>query len=473
MSLDLNATVKEVYITDLKGVKHMLTGQNPEAQLFGIRIFESMELSTMAAEIDVLDTAINLIAAAPIVGTEEVVIKLVAPNISDTEYVFKFVIYGIRNRMISKTAQVYTLDLFTLEALKNEVLRIGKKLEGTGEQIVTDVLTNYLQAGSKINPGKNFEPCKYKIKEIPSLKRPFDLITSILPECVPGSANPQQPAAKTSVPATGGTTANTGKTDAPTNNSATVISGSAGYAFFETYDGYIFKSYDQLIKSDLKHQEYTYGMAQSDESDAKTNSYLILNYSFASQENILRKMRYGVYSSMIAFFNPSTTEYEEYFFSLDKEYQRMAHLGTDEKIPEQIKHFSKYPSRIMLQFVDHETYHSGTDIANPSQAGSKGGTPFPDFKKQWMAQSISRSVIMKNQVLNITIPINLQLRAGDKLKVNLPNQSVTSKRREKVLDEVNSGVYLINKISYEIVYDNTTGQAAVSNIELIRDNLGS
>jgi len=37
-----------------------------------------MELPTIAAEIDIIDTAVNLIAAAPIVGTEEVVIKLVA-----------------------------------------------------------------------------------------------------------------------------------------------------------------------------------------------------------------------------------------------------------------------------------------------------------------------------------------------------------------------------------------------------------
>lgn len=468
--LDLNAVVKEVYITDLKGKKHMLTGTAPEAQINSIRIYEGMEMPTIAAEIEIIDTAVNLIATAPIVGTEEVVIKLIAPTISEEEYTYKFVVYGIRNRIVSKNAQMYVLDLFTIEALKNEVLRVGKKLEGTGEQIVTDILTNYLQAGSKINQN-NFEPCKYKMKEIPSLKRPFDLITSILPECVSGSTNPQQPAQSS---ATRGTTSgSSGKTDSPTSTTATIVSGSAGYAFFETYDGYVFKSYDQLIKSDEKHKEYLYGYAQTKESDAEKNAFKILNYSFGSQENILKKMRYGVYSSTIAFFNPSTLEYEEYMFSLDKEYQRMAHLGTDEKIPDQIKNFSKYPSRVMLQFYDHETYHTGTDIANPQQAGSKGGTPFPDFKKQWMAQSISRSIIMKNQILNITIPINLELRAGDKLRVRLPNQSVSSEREKQLYDEKNSGVYLINKISYEVLRDNSKGLIAVSNVELIRDNLGS
>jgi len=465
--LDLNASVNEVYITDLSGKKHMLTGSGPEAQINAIRIYEDMEMPTIYAEIEIIDTATNLIATAPIVGTEEVVIKIAAPNISEKEYEYKFVVYGIRNRVVSKNAQMYVLDLFTLEALTNEVLRVGKKLEGTGEQIVNDILKNYLQTKKTIST----EPCKYKMKEIPSLKRPFDLITSILPECVSGSTNPQQSAQSSST--RGSTSGSTGKTDSPTTTTATIVSGSAGYAFFETYDGYVFKSYDQLIKSDEKHEEYAYGYAQTTDSSTETNVYNILNYSFGSQENILKKMRYGVYSSVIAFFNPSTLEYEEYMFSLDKEYQRMAHLGTDEKIPDQIKNFSKYPSRIMLQFYDHETYHTGTDIANPSQAGSNGGTPFPDFKKQWMAQSISRSVIMKNQILNITIPINLELRAGDKLKVKLPNQSVSSEREKKMYDDKNSGVYLINKISYEIIRDNSKGLIAVSNVELIRDNLGS
>ncbi len=467
--LDLNAVVKEVYITDLKGKKHMLTGTAPEAQINAIRIYEGMEMPTITAEIEIIDTAINLIATAPIVGTEEVVIKLIAPAISEEEYTYKFVVYGIRNRIVSKNAQMYVLDLFTLEALKNEALRVGKKLEGTGEQIVNDILKNYLETDKQIDT----EPCKYKMKEIPSLKRPFDLITTILPGCVSGSTNPQQKAQASATNRSGSSTKTVGTTDSPTETTATIISGSAGYAFFETYDGYVFKSYDQLIKSNEKHKEYLYGYAQTPESDAEKNAFKILNYSFGSQENILQKMRYGVYSSTIAFFNPSTLEYEEYMFSLEKEYQQMAHLGTDEKIPDQIKNFSKYPSRVMLQFYDHETYHIGTDIANPQQAGSKGGTPFPDFRKQWMAQSISRSIIMKNQILNITIPINLELRAGDKIRVRLPNQSVSSEREKQLYDEKNSGVYLINKISYEVLRDNSKGLIAVSNIELIRDNLGS
>jgi hypothetical protein len=301
------------------------------------------------------------------------------------------------------------------------------------------------------------------------MKRPFDMIASLLPECVSSAANPQQKAAASKTTKTD----NPGAIKSDVPDTTKIISGSAGYKFFETYDGYVFKSIDKLVSDPEKHKEYAYSIAQTPESNTENNTYKILNYSFGSQENILQKMRYGVYGSVISFFNPSSLEYEEYKFSLEKEYQQMKHLGTDEKIPDQIKNFSQYPSRVMLQFYDHETFYSGFGIADPTQSSGGQATPYPDFKKQWMAQSISRSMIMKNQVLNITIPLNLELRAGDKLKVKLPNQSLASEREKELFDKANSGVYLISKISYEVLRDNNVGLVAVSNVELIRDNLGS
>lgn len=464
--LDLNAYVKKVVIIDTNGKEHYLTGENPEAQIQSIRIYESIELNTIAAELQVVDTAINLIAKTPIVGAETVEIEMVAPNVSENPYKWKFVLYGIRNRVVSKNVQIYVLDLFSPEALRNETLRIGKTISGTGDFIVQDIIKNYLDSDKDVLK----ETCRYRMKHIPSLKRPFDVITSLLPECVSSDVGKNISGTTSSINTTSGTNdVAGGKTDA---SPTTTVSGSAGYMFFETYDGYVFKSIDKLIQENQsKHREYIYGMALDDNSNAKDNSFLILNYSFGSQENILQKMRYGVYSSMISFFNPSTCEYEEYFFDLSKEYPKMVHLGTDEDIPENIKKLSEYPSRIMLQFFDHETFHDADTIADPQK--SKSGTQFPDFKKQWMAQSISRSMILNNQILNITIPINFDIRAGDKLNVKLPNQSVISEREKQKYDLTNSGLYLVKKISYDVIRDLKKGLIAVCNLELIRDNLGS
>ena len=462
--MDLKADVKKVVIIDNQGKEHLLTGENPEAQIISIKIVESIELYTITAELSIFDTAINLISSIPIVGMETVKMELVSPNISETVYEYEFVVYAIRNRIVSAGKQAYVLDLFSKEALINETIRVGQKIEGTADKVAKDILGKYL--ATKKDTSK-FEPCLYRIKEIPALKRPFDIINSFLPHSISSSASSAGSSSSSSTKKGSGSTTQ-GSTQAVTKTTAAgVVSGTAGYLFFETYDGYVFKSIDKILKEDTnKHKTYYYGIAQTEGSDEESNSYLILNYNFPKQENIFEKLRYGVYSSMISFFNPSTLEYEEYFFDLSKEYPKMVHLGTEEDLPENVKKLSEYPTRVMLQFFDDETYHDSSTTASSN-------TQYPDFKKQWLAQSISRRQILNNQVLNIEIPINFQLRAGDKLNIKLPNQSVQDKRKEAAFDEVNSGLYLIKTISYEVIRDNSRGLTAVSNLTLIRDNLGS
>jgi hypothetical protein len=468
-----NADVVEVILTDLSGKDHYLTSSNssksPEAQIDYINIYESIERNSILAEMKVIDTITNLISTAPIVGTEEVTIKVKTPATDSNTYTYKFVVYAIRNRAVSLNYQEYILDLFTPEALINETIRVGKVLQGQANSLVKkDLIQGFLGSNKDVDD----EATKFPIKVIPSLKRPFDIISQLAPGCVSSNFNPiPEPLPSATNPGSG--SKKEGQTSGVTSKTADgVISGSAGYFFYETYKGYTFKSIDTIITGDSPHPEYTYTTQQDGAVGSAENPYVILDYSFLSQENILKKMRHGTYSSMISFFNPATLDYEEYFFDLSKEYPNMKHLGTEESIPESIKALSEYPSRVMLQFYDHETYYTGADIADPNSAN--GGTSYPDYRKQWLAQSISRNTLLNNQSLNIVVPCNLKLRAGDKLKISLPNQSVQSLRSGgNSVDVNNSGVYLIKSISYEIRRDAKKAVVAVSNIVLIRDNLGS
>lgn len=469
MSLDLNALVKNVTITDTKGKIHPLTGNNPEAQIDSINIYESMDLFCMCAEIVIIDTAINLIGTAPIVGTEIIDIELSAPNISEQSFKWQFVVAAIRNRIVSRNIQAYVLECWSVEALRNETLRVTNTLADYPHKIVDNLIRGVLGSSKNILN----EPCANQLKYIPSLQRPFDVIDGFSMRCLSGQAKtPSQGTTSSTSSTTSSSSTSVAGGQSQIVKSANEITGTAGYKFFETLDGFVFKSLDLLItENPNKHREYTYGMAQDERSNSKDNSFLILNYSFQSQEDIHRKMRTGVYSSMLCTFNPSTCEYQEYFFNLEKEYAKMVHLGTDTSIPDNIKKLSQYPSRVMLQVYDHETYYGGVNVADPEKLD--GGTPYPDYSKQWLAQSISRNMILKNQILNITIPINFNIRAGDKLNVKLPNQSVQSKREQQLYDMNNSGLYLVSSIAYNIERDNNRGLIAVCNLQLIRDNLGS
>lgn len=458
---NLNANVKKVEIVDKTGKKHLLTGNNPEAQLINIKIVESIEYSTMIAELTVMDTGVNMISSIPIVGLEKVNMTLSVPEISETDYTYEFQIYAIRNRVVSDRSQVYVLDCVSPEAIANESVRIGSTLAGKANDLTKRILKENLSSNKTIFD----EACFYDIKEIPALKRPFDVINSFLPRSISASASTSPTSGTNSSVSSGSSSNSVGKTAAVTASTAdAVVSGSAGYLFFETQKGYVFKSIDKILTETPYRLEYAYNKANASSDTEIPN--VILNYSFVTQENIFEKLRHGVYSSMMSFFNPSTLEYEEYFFDLSKEYPQMIHLGTDNALPDNVKNLSKYPSRVIFQPYDNELFHND---ATPGSSNAQ----YPDFKKQWMAQAMSRMQILNNQVLNIQTPLNFELRAGDKLNIKLPNLSVESKRKEELFDTTNSGLYLIKTISYEIIRDNRRGLIAVNNITLIRDNLGS
>jgi hypothetical protein len=470
----------DIVLTTFDGKKYTLaspSNKTKDVEIMSIKIFESIDTPYLLAEMNVTDVALNLVGSIPLQGMETITFSMKTPYFSEEVYNYEFRIYAIRNRYVSNKIQNYTLDLITYEGLANEATRVGSTMTGTGDKIVQDILKKYLNASSKIS-SKNFEKCQYEMKFIPSNKRPFDLISQILPKCISSSATfPASNNSKTSLPSTKNQKASS-TTNTPSKETAENISGSSGYCFWETQKGYMFKSIDMLCSSGGKFKgeepkdTFIYQLANVENRDPGKN---IIEYNYVNEIDVLKKMRYGTYSSMMVFFNPSTGQYEEYVFDIEKSYAGMAHLGKDEKIPEGPKQLSKYPTRIMTQVIDHETFYNGDSIASPDpkDGATSGTTRFPDFKKYYMAQSIGRSLLLGNQQLEITINGNLSLRAGDKINILLPKFSVEEKKTDTRYDKQHSGTYLIKSISYEFyLQKGNQSNVTVSNITLIRDSFG-
>lgn len=468
----------DIVLTDNSGKTYTLASSNnktKDVEIMYIKIYESIDNPYLLAEMNITDIALNMIGSIPLQGMERITFSLKTPYFSDEEYKYDFRIYAVRNRFVNNKIQNYILDLITYEGLANEATRVGSVQSGTGDQIVKNILSKYLKADSKIDAA-NFESCKYQTKFIPSNKRPFDVISALLPNCISSSAS----FPKTNKTSSSITKNNSGKeatSNTPTKDSAETISGSAGYCFWETQTGYNFKSIDKMCSSsgsfsgDAPKDTFIYQLANIEGRDPGKN---IIEYNYINEIDVMKKMRYGTYSSLMVFFNPSTAQYEEYIFDIEKSYDKMAHLGKDEELPEGPKQLAKYPTRIMTQIIDHETFYNGEDIASPDESdGGNAGTAFPDFKKYYTAQSISRSLLLGNQQLDITINGNLSLRAGDKINILLPKFSVQEKKTDTSYDKQHSGTYLIKSISYEF-YLSKGGQSnvTISNISLVRDSFG-
>jgi hypothetical protein len=430
----------------------------------GFSYYEDIFSPFVTAVANIFDSGMNLIGTLPIQGGERVVIKI--KNIKDEVNEYDLHVWKVYNRQFTRNSQNYNLALISKEALYNEGVRITEKLSGLPNKIVEDILKNYLGTKKKIDT----EIAKYKINFYPSGKKAHSIIQTIMYKSVPkissfNSSNSSKSKRESS------------KSSIPTNTEK--ASGTAGYLFFENKDGFVFKSMDLLCSDgsdsfggDAPVATYTYRPVI--DTGLKDNYYVIEEYKFTDEIDMIDQLRNGIYSTYMVFYNYSTGSYEEYTYNLSDTFKNMSHLGSQSNLPQFQNNLSQYPSRIMSMILDHETWFDGEGPGSPEEkdvgAEAKTSTNFPDYQKYYVSQGIARRYLMENQKMEIIVPGNSTLKVGDKIKILIPNVTAQEIRQTQKYDEENSGTYLISKLSHNNVFLNNS--TCTTKLELIRDTYG-
>ena len=427
--------------------------------------FENIHYPTVSARLMLVDSVENLIASLPIQGFEKVEITLEMGNKETYEYSFR--VYKIDNRFGADRFQTYSLGLISTEALLNEGIRVAKTLRGKPDSIVQEILQSYLKTEKEITVDKSV----YNMVFQPGKKSPFSIISAIKTKAVPEGTSVKSKGKSSTAKSNGG---GGGASDVAATDKADYQSagGTAGYFFYENRDGYFFKSVDSLCSTDKFNGEKpvaTY--IQENANVGGSPDRKILDIDFNNEIDIMSKLRMGAYSSLICFYNYSTGAYEEYVYSLAKEYENMGHMGSQKGLPYGQKELSKYPTRIMSVLLDHETWFDGEETASPEERdGANGKTSgYPDFQKYYISQSISRYHSLENQKVNLTVTGNPALKIGDKIEILIPNQIPTSKRTQDLYDSEHSGTYLISEVNHAF---SPKDQKCTTYLTVIRDSYG-
>ena len=438
---------------------------------------EDVTAPFVSAELEILDSASLLNGNGtnpPIKGGERVQIDVQCINETDA-FKYEFVIWQISNRFVRQNKQYYTMSLISGEALQNELTRVPRNMSGNPEAIMGTLLTKDLGTKKPIYSEKSL----FDVQLLGNMRRPFDIIGDIAVKCVSSKGDYGQNKTKPS----SGTAPKT---------TAKPIKGSGGFFFWETFRGYNFFAVDSLcadskskLYSDkLKETRSKWGVEtwgpyieqQGNVEGSGDTRYNILEAQFASEINMMESLRKGKYSSLITFYNVSTGQYEEYVYSLKNAYDNMAHLGGQESldlIPVQNKELSEYPTRIMSMLIDHELWYNEPGVASPEPSDKADKpTKFADWSKYYMAQSLARYEILKNQVCSIVIPGNPRICAGDRIDIRLMSKLPKAEASKEIFDRESSGVYLIKSVSHH--YDaikGTNGKFATT-LYLVRDSFG-
>jgi len=218
--------------------------------------------------------------------------------------------------------------------------------------------------------------------------------------------------------------------------------GDPGFFFYETQDGLNFKAIDNLITEEPV-ETYTFsGALQGKENDFK----IVLPPNMIKDQNVTKALESGTYSSRNVFFNPLTFETEEKIYKIDLE--NLKTLG--KKI---------VPFKEKVQNYSKTNYH----ILDIGSLDANNIVPNND-PREWQAKSPMRYNLLHSQIIEIQVPCNLKLRAGNVIKVEIERQG---DKAMGGLDQQESGKYLILHLCHHF-----DPQRSFTSMTLARDTYG-
>jgi len=228
-------------------------------------------------------------------------------------------------------------------------------------------------------------------------------------------------------------------------------SGSPGYFFYETIDGFNFKSVHNLLQQSVTGTgAYTY----SDVAPVgEQGSFRILNYNPPQESNALNQIRGGNFKLNLITFDLNTFIFNEQLINLSEEVEST--IGSDEQ-----------PSA--YQTSNNQEY--GRTVFNILDSGNNEqgiSTSINNDPKQWVASTMRYNSLLSNSC-EIVVPCNLNLRAGNIIDCSFPR--LGSDPAQGTSDEKISGKYLILHLAHHFNSDGQTG--STTHITMVRDTHG-
>jgi len=375
-------------------------------------------------------TKMSIYNGLPLRGGERVALKISANSKSNQAFDFSenqrdyFYVSSITDVISEAQRESFTLHLTSREAITNETSRVVKKYK---KAPISESIRLILKDVLKTEKIGTIDPSLNSYSFIGNQRKPFTVLIWLASKAVPDISK-----------------------DA-----------SAGFVFFQNRDGFQFRSIDKLILQEPK-AVYIYSEVQQsyDEKDKKANNdFKILNYSTEKNQNLIEKLRLGTYCSYRMFFNPLTFEFTNEklgVFKLEDYQGKSKTLGQEIVLPKISNSanvdLGNVPTRIITQCLDVGTLEKDVSF-------DTNGDPF-----KYQSQVLMRYNTLFTQTLNMMVPLNTNLRAGDIIECQFPR---VSRSDAKEFDKEQSGLYMIKELCHHFDTENS-----YTSLKLVRDTFG-
>jgi len=312
--------------------------------------------------------------------------------------------------------ETYTLVLETKTAFNNHITRVFEKYKGKLSSTITKILKEKLEVP---DDRMSIEETSNDYTFCAGYRRPLHCCTWLSTKAM-SSANSD-------------------------------TSGSAGFLFFQTREGYILRDVDKLFTEVLEKKDdavkYVYKMDKT-LADANKNTYTFSNQPImGNSHDIMDQLRNGQFKTANHYYNIITKKPEFKEYSYEKSVGKQMTLSAEiENVPED---FKENYSRMILSPVDYGCLDA------------KGGTSVNEVSSPYAmyAQASARFSSLYSQSITITVPLNIDVTAGMALYLKLPELNKTN------TDGPASGFYLVSHVSHRF-----GGDGDATGLILVRDS---
>ena len=423
--------------------------------LVRLQYWESILQDTVRATVVFTDSgnSINgksVVDGLPVVGQERVVIKVTDHNGVQLNFTGDSSLYVNKVTPIENdtTKSLTHLDLVSKEYIMNEKIRVNKRLDGPISTSIRTILTDqeYLNTQKDVE----IDVTSNSFNFIGNNRKPFYTLNWL---------------SKRGVPNAPGADGNT-----------------AGFLFWETSEGFKFKSIDNLLSSSRNPQQKSIVYNQSVDKEAIPAGYDVkaVEYSVDNKVNIVDKLKMGTFSNRIVLFDPFSCFYEVVAPNAGASNTPSQNSSGPTNIPGNQRHLTTAGKGLPLLNREFDREGNNQDFTRTTYVLlDKGVLPVGNDAKEQLQKSkdpnfvaktvLNQSIMRMNQLFSqattVTIPGDFSLHAGQSVFVDAP--SLESDTNNDDVNDQSGGLYIIADLCHFI-----TPKETYTKLNLIRDSFG-
>ena len=361
----------------------------------------------------------SVIEGLPLIGTED--FKLEFEDNNENKLKLNLNVNKVKPLYEDGSKNVTSLELVSEEFLRNEMGE--SRCRGRINGLISDSVENIFTDRLKTEKNLDIEQSANRYNFIGGGRKPFYMLNLLSKQGIPQDKS----------------------------------EGNAGFLFYETSNGYHFKSIEGLFRQD---QKKSYVFNNSTDAQAIPAGYdgKILEHRSDNSINVQSKMNMGAYKSKIVLFNP-----------FDCEYKVIEQTAEEVDVTSAGKGLPKFNTKFDTEKKDftRTTFYlidSGTMPIGSTQDQIAASTSDNFQAALTLNQSIRRYNQLFSGMMEITIAGDFSLHAGDVIFVDIFSVSA---EKDDTLNRESGGLYIIADLCHYLDAD-----ATYTKLNLARDSFG-